>query len=53
MNFDRKDFSNEQLLDLYSRILAKKGEEKVNVLYSRSLYGTDKLNMSEKYDFKF
>lgn len=31
--------------DLYEELLAKKDEEKVNVLYDRSLYGIDKSNM--------
>jgi hypothetical protein len=34
--------------DLYEKLLAKDGEEKVNVLYDRTLYGTDKLNMSRE-----
>jgi len=41
--------------DLYDKILAKDGEENVNVMYSRSLYGTDKANMSldktDKYQY--
>jgi hypothetical protein len=32
--------------DLYEKILAKEDEERVNVLYDRTLYGTDKSNMS-------
>ena len=33
--------------DLYDKILAKDGEEIVNVLYDRTSYGTDKKNMSK------
>ena len=34
--------------DLYEKILATKDEDRVNVLYDRTLYGTDKQNMSKE-----
>ena len=34
--------------ELYEKVLALKGEEKVEVYYSRSLYGTDKSNMKKE-----
>lgn len=32
--------------DIFSNLIAKNNEDKVNVIYSRSAYGTDKSNMS-------
>jgi len=34
--------------ELYEKVLALNGEEKVDVFYSRSLYGTDKSNMKRE-----
>lgn len=39
--------------ELYEKLLAIEGEEIVNVLYDRTLYGTDKLNMSKEKNEKF
>ena len=39
--------------DLYEKILAKEDEDRVNVLYDRTLYGTDKPNMSTEKTEKF
>ena len=36
-----------------AKLLAKKGEEKVKILYSRSTYGTDKANMSKEQTEEF
>jgi len=36
--------------ELYEKVLALNGEEKVEVYYSRSLYGTDKSNMRREKD---
>ena len=39
--------------DLFEKMLAKQHEEKVDVLYDRTLYGTDKQNMSKEKTDKF
>jgi len=40
-------------IDLLNSLLAKEGEEKVNLLYSRSDYGTDKSNVSKVQENNF
>lgn len=42
------DFIPSGGFELYEKIIAKKDEEKVEVFYSRSLYGTDKSNMKRE-----
>ena len=39
--------------ELYEKVLALNGEERVEVYYSRSLYGTDKSNMKREKSEKF
>ena len=39
--------------DMVYSLLAKDDDEKVNVIYSRSSYGTDKINMSKNQDNDF
>ena len=39
--------------DLFEKMLKKQHEEKVDVLYDRTLYGTDKQNMSKEKTDKF
>jgi len=45
-NLKGMEFIPNGLFEKFNNIIAKDGEEKVNVLYSRSQYGTDKSNMS-------
>jgi hypothetical protein len=39
--------------ELFEKIIARDDEDKIDVIYSRSLYGTDKKNMNEKKTDKF
>ena len=46
-NLNNLDFIPSGMIDSFEKIVAKKDEETVNVLYSRSDYGTDKRHMSK------
>lgn len=47
VNVKGMEFIPNGMFEKFNDIIAKDGEEKVNVLYSRSQYGTDKTNMSK------
>jgi len=55
VNISNMDFIPNGNFDLVDKIIAKPNEEKVEVLYSRSAYGTDKKNMSSEKvgEFKY
>ena len=48
INVNGLEFLPNSSYDLFQRLLAKPNEERVEVLYSRSLYGSDKKNMSSE-----
>ena len=47
LNISKMEFIPSGMFNEFKKLLAKPGEEKVEVLYSRSDYGTDKKNMSK------
>jgi len=49
---DNEFLPDENIYEIYS-LVAKDNEEKVNILYSRSLYGTDKENMNKEKTEQF
>lgn len=56
--FDSADISKMEFIPngMFSKVnklTAKDGEQRVEILYSRSIYGTDKKNMSREKDDKF
>jgi uncharacterized protein YutD len=53
MVLDNMDFIPNGGIDLLNTLLAKKGEETVELLYSRSGYGTDKLHTSKEQNDEF
>lgn len=50
--FDKEFIPNDNFDKIY-KLVAKPGEEKVEILYSRSNYGTDKANMSKEQKDEF
>jgi hypothetical protein len=57
-NIERTDISKLNLIpngmyDAFKKLIAKKGEETVKILYSRSAYGNDKPNMSKEQTEEF
>jgi uncharacterized protein YutD len=53
MVLDNMDFIPNGGVDLLNTLLAKEGEETVELLYSRSGYGTDKLHTSKEQNEEF
>lgn len=55
MNITKSLFIPNSQLDLINSMIAEDNEEKVEILYSRSAYGSDKKNMSQekKGEFKY
>jgi len=53
MDLSNWSFIPSGCFELYKKVLALKDEEKVEVCYSRSLYGTDKSNMQRVMDEKY
>jgi hypothetical protein len=47
------EFIPNESFDEISNLIAKDGEEKVEILYSRSMYGTDKENITKEKDNNF
>ena len=52
-NISKLEFIPNGMFDTFNKVMSKNGEEKVNLLYSRSMYGTDKINMSKEQDDEF
>lgn len=48
LNLNKYDFIPNGKFDLFNSLIVNESEEKINVLYSRSNYGTDKKWMTEK-----
>lgn len=55
IDISKIEFISDENISEIQKLVAKEGEEKVTILYSRSLYGTDKRNMSKelKDEFKY
>ena len=55
INISKMEFIPNGMFGLVQKLMAKEGEEKVEILYDRTIYGTDKTNMSKELieEFKF
>jgi hypothetical protein len=53
IDMSKRDFLPNYEIELFDTCLAKRGEEKCEVMYSRSAYGTDKKHMSKEKDELF
>ena len=52
-DISKMEFIPNGMFNLYNNLIAKNGEEKVNILYSRTAYGNDKKHMSKIKDNEF